>query len=144
MRCLHKPLRLSDLFLSAEAAVCSPLHPFFKLVHLPRLTPCKLPAQRLQAAGRLQLRGEGALPAPQTPPKAHNWNELIVRKRRPFSWLELSAPVLERGGGPSVRPTYAISEHKQCQLLDEISGVKVYVQLKLCTMYCKTWHETLR
>lgn len=119
-------------------------YPFFQLVHLLRLTPCKLPAQRLQAAGTLQLRGEGALPAPQTPPKAHNWNELIVRKRRPFSWLELSAPVSGEWGGPSERRTYAISEHKQCQLLDEISGVKVYVQLKLCTMHCKTWHETLR
>lgn len=77
----------------------------------------------------------------QTPPKAHNWNELIVRKRRPFSWLELSAPVFEEGGAGFA--TYAMSEHKQCQLLDEISGVKVYVQLETLHNALQTWHETL-
>lgn len=99
-------------------------YPFFQLVHLLRLTPCKLPAQRLQAAGRLQLRGEGALPAPQTPPKAHNWNELIVRKRRPFSWLELSAPVLERGGGDHpyvLRMPYLSTNSVNCSMKSPVS-----------------------
>lgn len=98
-------------------------YPFFQLVHLPRLTPCKLPAQRLQAAGRLQLRGEGALPAPQTPPKAHNWNELIVRKRRPFSWLELSAPVLKRGADQTnvLRMPYLSTNSVNCSMKSPVS-----------------------
>lgn len=131
MRCLHKPLRLSDLFLSAVAIPHSPPP------SPPRLTPCKLPAQRLHCS----CKGNVLCLLLQTPPKAHNWNELIVRKRRPFSWLELSAPVFEEGGAGFA--TYAMSEHKQCQLLDEISGVKVYVQLETLHNALQTWHETL-